>query len=94
VAKKVVHTLIGVRPESEVIYLDDNLNIIYHVEQVGLDGIVEFNYTWNPGGDRFVRIYIHHLHYKWQQLTDVYLGKKDGQIQIFQVPDNVYKNPD
>ena len=91
-AKKVTHTLITIKPESEIIYLDDNLNILFHVESVGPAGVTEYNYEYN--GDRIVRIYIHHLHYKWTQLIKVFLGKKDGQIQVFQVPDTVYKNPD
>jgi hypothetical protein len=81
-----------VKPESEVIYLDDDLNILFHVESVDQTGIVEYNYEYDV--DRFIRIYIHHLHYKWTQLTEVFLGKKDGQIQVFQIPDGVYKNPE
>jgi hypothetical protein len=90
-AKKVVHTLISIQPGSEVIYLDDFLNVLFHIESVGASGITEYSYEYSD--DRIITIYIHHLLYKWTSLKEVFLGKKDGQIQVFQIPDDVYYNP-
>lgn len=87
----VKHTLTRIMPDSRVVYVDENLNILFD-EIVGLSGETIFKYN-KKEGNIIVQIYIHNLNYVYLHIRDFLLPTKNSLMQVNQVYDRVYSNP-
>jgi hypothetical protein len=91
ISNPIIHTLTGIVENSEVTYVrDSDEAILYHVENVGATGQVQYGYEYT--GDTDVYINIFHTNYNPLSIN-VTLGGSDQTLPVSQELDPIYSNP-
>jgi hypothetical protein len=83
-AVQYAHTLTGLRPNTEVTYMQGTTEI-FHVENVTASGETSYSYIY--AGDVTVDILIHHECYEFIALEDVVLSNENASIPVQQRKD-------